>query len=54
MSSFLRILPFVRPLEHLLLDPGVTEVMVNCGGRRVFVERAGLLQEVPDLSMSAT
>ncbi len=49
MSSFARILPFVRPLEHLLLDPGVTEVMVNCGGRRVFVERAGQLQEVPDL-----
>ena len=49
MSSFARILPFVRPLEHLLLDPSVTEVMVNCGGRRVFVERAGTLQEVPDL-----
>ena len=49
MSSFARILPFVRPIEHLLLDPGVTEVMVNCGGRRVFVERAGQLQEVPDL-----
>lgn len=49
MSSFERILPFVRPIEHLLLDPDVTEVMVNCGGRRVFVERAGRLQEVPDL-----
>ena len=49
MSSFERILPFVRPIEHLLLDPDVTEVMVNCGGRRVFVERAGRLQEVSDL-----
>ena len=49
MSSFERILPFVRPIEHLLLDPGVTEVMVNCGGRRVFVERDGQLQQVPDL-----
>ena len=49
MSSFARILPFVKPLEHLLLDPGVTEVMVNAGGRRVFVERDGLLAEVPDL-----
>ena len=29
MSSFERILPFVRPIEHLLLDPGVTEVMVT-------------------------
>ena len=44
VSSFARILPFVRPLEHLLLDPGVTEVMVNAGGRRVFVERAGQLR----------
>src|SRR5258708_3943684 len=49
VSSFARILPFVKPLEHLLLDPTVTEVMVNAGGRRVFVERDGLLAEVPDL-----
>lgn len=49
MSSFERILPFVRPIEHLLLDPSVTEVMVNCGGRRVFVERDGQLQQVPNL-----
>jgi len=49
VSSFERILPFVRPIEHLLLDPGVTEVMVNCGGRQVFVERAGRLQEVRNL-----
>jgi pilus assembly protein CpaF len=51
MSSFERILPFVRPIEHLLLDPGVTEVMVNSGGRRVFVEREGRLQEVAGLSL---
>jgi pilus assembly protein CpaF len=49
VSSFARILPFVKPLEHLLLDPGVTEVMVNAGGRRVFVERDGILAEVPEL-----
>ena len=39
MSSLDRILPFLRPIEDLLLDPTVTEVMVNDGGRRVFVER---------------
>ncbi len=49
MSSFARILPFVKPLEHLLLDPTVTEVMVNAGGRRVFVEREGTLEQVPEL-----
>src|SRR6266536_4311770 len=51
MSRFARILPFVRPIEHLLLDPTVTEVMINAGGRRVFVERAGALEEVPDLAL---
>ena len=49
MSSFARILPFVKPIEHLLVDPSVTEVMVNAGGRRVFVERAGALEEVAGL-----
>ena len=47
MSSLDRILPFVRPIEDLLRDPEVTEVMVNCGGRRVFVERGGALESVP-------
>ena len=41
MSSLDRILPFLRPIEDLLRDPAVTEVMVNDGGRRVFVERDG-------------
>ena len=44
MSSLDRILPFLRPIEDLLRDPAVTEVMVNCGGRRVFVERDGALE----------
>ena len=41
MSSLDRILPFLKPIEDLLRDPAVTEVMVNDGGRRVFVERDG-------------
>ena len=41
MSSLDRILPFLRPIEDLLRDPAITELMVNDGGRRVFVERAG-------------
>ena len=48
MSSLDRILPFLRPIEDLLLDPTVTEVMVNDGGRRVFVERDGTVESVPD------
>ena len=39
MSSLDRILPFLRPIEDLLVDPTITEVMVNDGGRRIFVER---------------
>src|SRR5687767_10266306 len=46
MSSLDRILPFLRPIEDLLCDPAVTEVMVNEGGRRVFIERRGLLEPV--------
>jgi pilus assembly protein CpaF len=47
VSSLDRILPFLRPIEDLLVDPTVTEVMVNDGGRRVFVERDGALAPVP-------
>jgi pilus assembly protein CpaF len=48
MSSLDRILPFLRPIEDLLRDPRVTEVMVNQGGARVFVERDGQIACEPD------
>lgn len=48
MSSLDRILPFLRPIEDLLREPTVTEVMVNDGGRAVFVERHGVIESVPD------
>ena len=48
MSSLDRILPFLRPIEDLLREPTTTEVMVNDGGRAVFVERRGLVESVPD------
>ena len=51
MSSLDRILPFLRPIEDMLRDPTVTEVMVNDGGRRVFVERDGTLERVPDRTL---
>jgi pilus assembly protein CpaF len=51
MSSLDRILPFLRPIEDLLRDPRVTEVMVNAGGQRVFVERDGSLACVPDRTL---
>src|SRR5229473_4631614 len=51
MSSLDRILPFLKPIEDLLLDPTITEVMVNDGGHRVFVERDGALEAVPDRTL---
>src|SRR5262245_36188010 len=46
--SFDVILPFLRPIAHLIQDPDISEVMVN-GSKRVFVERAGVLEQVPDV-----
>jgi pilus assembly protein CpaF len=51
VSSLDRILPFLRPIEDLLCDQTVTEVMVNDGGRRVFVERGGALECVPERTL---
>src|SRR5882762_8052869 len=50
MNGFEMILPFLKPIEHLILDDAISEVMVN-GPDRVFVEKAGFLQEVPGVSL---
>ena len=50
-SGFELILPFLRPIEHLILDDNISEIMVN-GGSRVFIERAGQLESVPNVSLS--
>src|SRR4029450_12036162 len=46
--SFDIILPFLRPIAHLIEDPDVSEIMVN-GGGRVFLERQGQLEEAEDV-----
>jgi pilus assembly protein CpaF len=48
--SFDVILPFLRPIEHLILDREISEIMVN-GTSRVFIERRGTLEEVPGVAM---
>jgi pilus assembly protein CpaF len=53
VSSLDRILPFLKPIEDLLVDPAITEVMVNDGGRRVFVEREGGIEAVPDRTLES-
>ncbi len=49
--SFEVILPFLRPIEHLIRDEEVSEIMVN-GSSRVFIERAGVVEPVPDVEIS--
>jgi pilus assembly protein CpaF len=49
--SLERILPFVPPIEPLLRDEHVTEVMINGGGRSVFVERDGVVEQVHGLRL---
>ncbi len=51
MIGFETILPFLRPIQHLILDDSISEIMVN-GSTHVFIERAGVLQQVPDLTLS--
>ena len=41
MNGFELILPFLRPIQDLILDPDVSEIMVN-GPDRIFVEKVRL------------
>jgi pilus assembly protein CpaF len=50
MNGFETILPFLKPIEHLILDDSISEVMVN-GADRVFIEKDGFLQQVKGVSL---
>jgi pilus assembly protein CpaF len=50
-TGFELILPFLRPIQHLILDPDISEIMVN-GPEHVFIERAGRVEGVPGLTLS--
>ncbi len=52
-TTFDLILPFLRPIEHLILDDNISEIMVNAGSQ-VFIERNGALEAVPDIALSET
>jgi pilus assembly protein CpaF len=45
------IIPFLRPIEDLIRDPEVSDILVN-GSSRVFVEKHGELRPVPDAVIS--
>jgi pilus assembly protein CpaF len=50
-TGFELILPFLRPIQHLILDPKISEIMVN-GPEHVFIERSGRVEVIPDLTLS--
>jgi pilus assembly protein CpaF len=50
MPGFETILPFLKPIEHLILDESISEVMIN-GPDRVFVEKAGYVEQVRGVSL---
>ena len=51
MNGFELILPFLRPIEHLILDPDISEIMVN-GPEHIFIEKAGYLRAVPGVKLT--
>lgn len=51
MNGFELILPFLRPIENLILDSEISEIMVN-GSDRIFIEKHGHIQPVHDITIS--
>lgn len=51
MNGFETILPFLKPIEHLIVDDSISEVMVN-GGDCVFFEKNGFLERAEGVSIS--
>src|ERR1700690_2967673 len=50
MNGFETILPFLKPIEHLILDDTVSEVMIN-GPDRVFIERKGFIERASGITL---
>lgn len=50
MNGFETILPFLKPIEHLIRDDSISEVMVN-GPDHIFIEKAGFIESVPDIHL---
>ena len=50
MNGFETILPFLKPIQHLLLDPSISEVMIN-GPDHVFIEKDGFVETVAGIHL---
>ena len=48
--SFDVILPFLKPIAHLIMDEDISEIMVN-GTGDVFTECRGIIQAHPDIRL---
>ena len=51
MTGFEMILPFLKPIQTYILDPDVSEIMVN-GPEQVFIERGGYLEAIPGVTLN--
>ena len=45
------IIPFLRPIELLIRDPEISDIMIN-GPDHVFIEKFGEMRRVPGVSLS--
>ena len=50
MNGFETIIPFLKPIEHLLLDPSISEVMVNSPDH-IFIEKDGFVEQMKDIHL---
>jgi pilus assembly protein CpaF len=50
VNGFETILPFLKPIEHLILDDSISEVMVN-GPDHIFIEKAGFIKPVEGVNL---
>lgn len=50
MNGFETIIPFLKPIEHLLLDASISEVMVN-GPDHIFIEKDGFVEQIKDIHL---
>jgi pilus assembly protein CpaF len=50
-SAWARIMPFLRPIEGLISDPEISDIMVN-GDRAVFYEKRGRMEHLAGVTIS--
>src|SRR5258707_4885851 len=50
MNGFETTLPFLKPIEHLILDDSISEVKVN-GPDHVFIEKQGFVEPVENIRL---